>query len=138
MTGVRLHKLTYMRYKIHAITSFQKIASTSKIMPHYSRSTPNDTDEDITIETVLKQGDTENETKCMTCQIMALQPPLEEDAQICKKRRRMVLGDEYNCILAFVMRSKPIRLVEGNTYLVSDFRVTNNAITIHNNSIFEK
>lgn len=96
------------------------------------------TDDDITVSQVINNGDAKKVEKSLTCQVMLMQPPLDDDPKIHKRRRRIVLADKDDCVLTFIMRTKPLRLIEGDTYLVSDFRVMNKSIIIHDNSTFNE
>lgn len=96
------------------------------------------TDDDISISQLLSNGDAKKVEKSLTCQLAIIQPPLEDNPKVHKRRRRIVLADAKDAILGFIMRTKPLRLIEGDTYLVSDFRILNKAIIIHDNSSFNE
>lgn len=94
--------------------------------------------QNITIEQLYQNGDTSNERKFLTAQIVIMQPEYEEDERVKKMRRRIVLSDKSSSILAFVMTKKMTRIVEGECIFLSNFRVSYKAIIIHDKTKISK
>lgn len=105
----------------------------------YNRSRPTTpqkkNEDDITVAEILRNGDKVNENRSVICQIVVMQPPTDDDKKVVRKRRRIVLADHTDTIVAFVMRTKSARLIEGESIDLSNFRVGNRCITIHDKSV---
>lgn len=98
----------------------------------------NPTAKKITIQQIYNNGDTTNESRFLTAQIVKIQPDCEPDEHVKKTRRRAILADKNASILTFIMTDKLNHLKEGECIFLSNFRVNYKAIIIHDKSKVSK
>lgn len=94
--------------------------------------------EKLTIKQFLHNTSSQNNTCIITAQIVMLQDELPPDDLVEKKRRRLMIADHTGIVLVFLMRTKSWNISVGDTIIITDFRYSNGAITVHDKSYIGK
>lgn len=76
-----------------------------------------------------------NEPRNLRCKIIHIDESRPALDGVSKDRRKILLADEANSIIAFMIRSEPVHLALDSTIYLSHFRVANGMITIHDKTL---
>lgn len=54
---------------------------------------------------------------------------------VVKDRRKLVLGDEHNAMVAYVLRQESFKFSVDDSVFMSNYRLANGTITIHDKTV---